>query len=105
MWIVFYIATIASLSALGLALLLQGNRSSVIFPHHSALRFKRSPSPADRTDSLCRIVIDHAVFFPASEPQCSSRKGSRLTQAERWTPQLQHGRFIPRQSVVFSNWS
>ena len=72
---------------LGLALLLQGNRSSVIFPHHSPLHFRRSPSPADRTDSLCRIVIDHAVFFPASEPQCSSRKGSRLTQAERWTPQ------------------
>jgi hypothetical protein len=46
---------------LGLARLLQGNRSTVTFPHHSPLHFKRSPSPADRTDSLCRIVIDTAV--------------------------------------------
>jgi hypothetical protein len=45
---------------LGLAPLLQGNRSGVIFPHHSP-HFKRSPSPADRM-LLCRSVIDHVVL-------------------------------------------
>lgn len=33
-------------------------------------------------------------FFPPSEPQCSTRKGSRLVQA--YTA-VEHGRFIPRQ--------
>jgi hypothetical protein len=33
-------------------------------------------------------------FFPPSEPQCSTRKGSRLVQADT---AVQHGRFIPRQ--------
>ena len=33
-------------------------------------------------------------FFPPSESQCSTRKGSRLVQADT---AVQHGRFIPRQ--------
>jgi hypothetical protein len=73
---------------LGLAPLSQENRSSVIFTHHSPLHFKRSPSPADRTDSL-RSVIDHAGFLRTERaPVPSSRKGSPFTQAaNRWTPQ------------------
>jgi hypothetical protein len=36
--------------------------------------------------------------FPPSEPQCSSRKGARPTQAtNRWTPQCSMDGFIPRQ--------
>ena len=48
---------------LGLARLLQGNRSSVIFPRHfaAALEFAIASRP---NESLCRIVIDPVSHLP-----------------------------------------
>jgi hypothetical protein len=76
---------------LGLARLLQKNRSSVIFPHHSPLHFKRSPSPADRADALCRIVIDHAGSSrraSRSAPRDSERAAVLLAKRERASRRL-----------------
>jgi hypothetical protein len=39
--------------------------------------------------------------FPPSEPQCSSRKGARPTQAtNRWTPQCSMDGFIREKGAV-----
>jgi hypothetical protein len=76
---------------LGLARPLQGNRSSVIFAHHSALRFKRSPPPADRTNSLCRSSTTLAlpaerVSTLRSNRECSRRPRTVRHRSATWTP-------------------
>jgi hypothetical protein len=74
---------------LGLARLLQENRSSVIFAHHSPAALQTF-AIASRPNGFVAQNRSSTplVFFAPSGPQCSSRKGGRFTQAtNRWTPQ------------------
>jgi hypothetical protein len=79
---------------LGLARLLQGKSFECDFPASLAAALQTF-AIASRPNGF--VVQDRhrpRWFFPPSEPQCSTRKGSRLVQADT---AVQHGRFIPRQ--------
>jgi len=91
---------------LGLARLLQGKSFECDFPASLAAALQTF-AIASRPNGF--VVQDRhrpRWFFPPSESQCSSQKGSRrLTQAtNRWTPQCSMDGFIREKGAV-SNWS
>ena len=83
---------------MGLARLLQGNRSSVIFPHHSPLHFKRSPPPADGTvrcagsSSTTLVLLAERAAVLLAKRESSPHAGNGPLDTA-----VQHARFIPRQ--------
>jgi hypothetical protein len=90
---------------LGLARLLQGKSFECDFPASLAAALQTF-AIASRPNGF--VVQDRhrpRWFFPPSESQCSTRKGSRLVQAtNRWTPQCSMDGFIREKGAV-SNWS